>query len=66
MQFAPSSSIVTRGHQGSRCGAQFAATELSFERLTDNVRRILTQMIAERANQELAALRGAAQLRVRR
>lgn len=29
----------------SRNGADFAATELSFDRLTDNVRRILTQVI---------------------
>ena len=36
-------------HHASRSGARFAATELSFEQLTINVRRILTQVIGDEA-----------------
>lgn len=41
-------------HRASRSAAQFATTELSFERLTENVRRILTQVIGDEAPRQPA------------
>lgn len=43
-------------HLASQNGAHFAATELSFDRLTDNVRRILTHVIGDEVPSQRSSL----------
>lgn len=50
--------VANRGawDRASQSGAQFAATELSFERMTGNVRRVLTQVIGQDTPTNTSAL----------